>query len=95
MGIDELNYYRRHAESVVDELLEDLSGGGRYFEKRRLRIIDYVLESFMYAHVINECSVVPGHDGMCRCDICREVCQRIAAAGLLEGIADRWWEQRP
>lgn len=44
------------------------------------------------AHVIVESGFVPGIDSACRCGECQQVCQRMADAGFLYKITDRWWE---
>jgi len=43
-------------------------------------------------HVIAEAGVVPGIDYPCRCDECRMVAQKMAEAGYLDRVKDKWWE---
>jgi hypothetical protein len=44
------------------------------------------------AHLIVEAGLIPGIDPTCRCEQCREVARRMAEAGYLDRIGDRWWE---
>lgn len=46
------------------------------------------------AHVTVEAGVVPGEDDGCRCEECRAVAVKMADAGYLERVTDRWWEER-
>ena len=44
-------------------------------------------------HVLVRNGVVPGVDGTCRCNQCRNVAIAYAEAGYTFTITDRWWEK--
>ena len=43
------------------------------------------------AHVIVAHGIVPGSDGLCRCDGCRAVATAMDEAGHLDDVNNKWW----
>jgi hypothetical protein len=63
-------------------------------EKLQAELTTVRAESHAAAHVIIEAGLVPGLDLelACRCEQCKLVATRMAEAGYLDDLDDRWWE---
>ena len=44
-------------------------------------------------HVLVRNGIIPGADGTCRCNQCRNVAKAYAEAGYAFTVKDRWWEK--
>ena len=56
------------------------------------RLTKAIQESQSFAHVLIESGVVPGISNNCRCEDCKYTAAKMAEAGYLESVSDRWWE---
>ncbi len=87
--VEETRFHRDQPEDAIRRLQENLI-------LLRRELAAKVEECCQSGHVIIESGYEPGiPEARCRCQECRQVARRMADAGYLDDVRDRWWEVQP